>query len=317
MKKIKILILLCFVFLAAGCEGDPLKSWNDTNVKKEIVSYVKKTTNKQSKTFIPKANRIAVFDLDGTLIPEQPSLMEMYMLNGAMELIKASPNLASREPYKTIWETDGAKFPKNMNRKMFADLMTRTQAGASLEAFKIDAAQFFSSAVYPKLDLPLTKIAYKPQLELIKYLQNNGFSVYICSGSEIELIRAISVDLFNIAPDNIIGSTVKYAYDKKNNMIVRALTGVNINNEETKPANIATFIGIIPVFAVGNVRSGGDIHMLRYSQASMYPNMQLMINHDDEAREFAYAEKDNVSLNKAQEYNWHIISMKNDWKDIF
>ena len=57
--------------------------------------------------------------------------------------------------------------------------------------------------------------------------------------------------------------------------------------------------------------------MLRYSQASEYPSFQLLIDHDDEKREFLYTEADNISLKWAEKYNWNIVSMKKDWKQIF
>jgi hypothetical protein len=85
----------------------------------------------------------------------------------------------------------------------------------------------------------------------------------------------------------------------------------------TKPVGIDLRIGRIPIFVGGNVRSGGDIGQLKYSQTNKLPNFQLLINHDDEVREFAYAEKDNASLNAAKSGAWHVVSMKKDWERIF
>jgi len=90
-----------------------------------------------------------------------------------------------------------------------------------------------------------------------------------------------------------------------------------INDKKTKAYAIQKIIGKRPVFATGNVKSGGDIYMLRYSQGSKYPNFQLLINHDDADREFSYDEKDGISMIWAKRYNWNILSMKNDWKQIF
>lgn len=90
-----------------------------------------------------------------------------------------------------------------------------------------------------------------------------------------------------------------------------------INDKEGKPVGIDLYIGQRPIFAMGNVRSGGDIAMLSYSQAQAKPSLQLIINHDDNKREFAYQEPDNVSLNAAAQNGWLIISMKNDWQTVF
>jgi hypothetical protein len=85
----------------------------------------------------------------------------------------------------------------------------------------------------------------------------------------------------------------------------------------TKPVGIDLHIGRIPIFVAGNVRSGGDIGQLTYSQTNELPNFQLLINHDDEVREFAYAESDNASLDAAETGGWHVVSMKHDWQRIF
>lgn len=90
-----------------------------------------------------------------------------------------------------------------------------------------------------------------------------------------------------------------------------------MNDALTKPAATEQRIGRIPIFVTGNVRSGGDIGQLMYGNTNQLPNFQLLVNHDDEVREFAYAEKDNASLNAAKEGSWQVVSMKNDWKRIF
>jgi hypothetical protein len=76
-------------------------------------------------------------------------------------------------------------------------------------------------------------------------------------------------------------------------------------------------LGTRPLLAMGNVRSSGDIGMLRYSQGRKGPSLQLLVNHDDEKREFAYAEADNASLSAAKENGWLIVSVKNDWESVF
>jgi hypothetical protein len=83
-----------------------------------------------------------------------------------------------------------------------------------------------------------------------------------------------------------------------------------------KPVGIDLHIGKRPVFTAGNVRSGGDIAMFTYSQQQQ-PSFQLLINHDDAQREFAYQEPDNASLNAARTNGWQVVSMKKDWQTVF
>ena len=89
------------------------------------------------------------------------------------------------------------------------------------------------------------------------------------------------------------------------------------NDKEGKPVGIQMHIGQRPVFACGNEGGAGDLAMLRYSSGSKYPSFQLIVNHNDSIREYNYQEKDNLSLNTAAKYKYHVISMKDDWKTIF
>ena len=91
----------------------------------------------------------------------------------------------------------------------------------------------------------------------------------------------------------------------------------SFNDKEVKPVNIDLHIGKRPLIAVGNVRSGGDIGMLSYSQGRNGPSLQVLVNHDDDKREFAYVEKDNASLSTAKANGWLVVSIKNDWRSVF
>jgi formylmethanofuran dehydrogenase subunit E-like metal-binding protein len=90
-----------------------------------------------------------------------------------------------------------------------------------------------------------------------------------------------------------------------------------INDKDGKPVSIVRHIGRRPILSVGNERNGGDIDHLRFSRESTGPNMQIMINHDDAAREAQYAEKDGASLAASKKYGFKVLSIKNDWKQVF
>ena len=163
----------------------------------------------------------------------------------------------------------------------------------------------------------MNQVAYKPQVEFVKYLQDNGFTVYICSGGDIDFMRGISKELYNIDREYVIGTVVKYKYDVESNRVIRTDKILATNDMEMKPVNIAQFIGKIPVIAVGNIGNSGDVDMLKYSQSSDYKTLQFLVYHDDEAREAAYGADDIKSLKGVEKNGWYIISMKNDWRVVF
>lgn len=279
--------------------GDPLPSWNETPVKTSIKDYIKKITTPNTPDFIPVEDRIATFDNDGTLWAEQPPNEILF------SEAKAQAKNIKHKPLE------------KMNQQEVLKFLYATHTGMTSEEFADEVDKFFEEAQHPKLNVPLKQTIYQPQVELIKYLISNGFKVYICSGGTIDFIREVSQELYSVPKEQVIGTNFHYDYDENSNALKRMPKIEFINDKKTKAYGIQKVIGKRPVFASGNVRSGGDIYMLRYSQGSKYPSYQLMINHDDAAREFAYDEKDNISLNWAQRFNWTVLSIKNDWKVIF
>ena len=185
------------------------------------------------------------------------------------------------------------------------------------DEFESDVKDYFTTAIYPGRNVPISQIIYQPQLELLRYLRANGFKTYICTGGTVEFVRGVSEQLYGIPKEQVIGTTFKYKFIDSTLSIMREPSAALINDKEGKPVGIQMHIGKRPVLACGNEGGGGDIAMLKYSQGSKYPTLQLIVNHDDAAREYAYQEKDNASLNAARRNKWQVISMKNDWKKIF
>ena len=165
--------------------------------------------------------------------------------------------------------------------------------------------------------MPFKQAAYLPQKELIQYLKGNGFKVFISTHDTADFVRPFSEELYGVPEENVIGSSFKYQYDKSRNSLVRLPEPAFVNTKEGKAYSLEMMTGKHPIFTVGNIGTGEDVYMLRYSQGSKYPNYQLLIRHDDPDREFAYGNKDNLSEEWAKKYNWKILSMKKDWKTIF
>ncbi len=328
MNGFMALVITCSLTFATSCkqdvknsktstfQSDPLPSWNDGDLKQAIVDYVNKVTTEGTADFIPVIDRIATFDNDGTLWPEKPIIQGEFAKYRAVKMLEADPKLAQKQPFKAIATKDLSYFQQG-GLKAFAELIIATQTGMNVDDFYVDSKAFFDNFKYPKYDLTGKQLAYKPQLELLEYLRSNGFTTYICTGGDIDFVRSISSDFYGIPANQIIGSAMVYKYDETSRRVIRTSQMLRMNDQQTKPDGIQLYLGKRPVFACGNEGGKGDIQMLEYSQSSPYPTFQMIVNHNDSIREFAYSEPDNASLNASAKNNWHVIDMANDWKVVF
>ncbi|MBP1222037.1 HAD family hydrolase [Flavobacterium sp. 1355] len=331
----KIYILPLFLFLLISCKraenttevsqkdsttvainGDPLPSWNDGTIKSDIIAYVEKVTKEGSPDFIPKENRIATFDNDGTLWAEKPYVQELFAFYRVKKMVEANPALAQKQPFKAVIEKDKTFFAKGGDKALI-ELVAATHTGMTEDEFEKSTEEFFAAAQYPGKNVPLKQIRYQPQLELLDYLRANGFKTFIVTGGTIELVRAISADFYGIPKEQVVGTSFKYKFDDATNTIKREPALDLLDDKAGKPIGIQLHIGQRPVFACGNEGGAGDLAMLRYSSGSKYPSFQMIVNHNDSIREYSYQEKDNLSLSTAAKYKYHVVSIKDDWKTIF
>lgn len=296
--------------------GDPLPSWNDNALKKDIIAYVEKVTKEGSPDFIPIKNRIATFDNDGTLWAEKPLVQELFAFYRVKKMVEANPALAQKKPFKAVIEKDKSYFEKGGDKALI-ELVAATHTGMSEDEFETSVAEFFKVAKIPGKETALKSIRYQPQLELLNYLRANGFKTFIVTGGTIEVVRGISEDFYGIPKEQVVGTSFKYKYDADKNVVLREPALDLFNDKEGKPVSIQLHIGQRPVFACGNEGGAGDLAMLKYSQGSKYPSFQMLVNHNDSIREFNYQEKDNLSLNTAAKNKYHVINMKDDWKKVF
>jgi phosphoserine phosphatase len=294
---------------------DPLPSWNDGAIKSSIIDYVNRVT-KEGPDFIPLTDRIATFDNDGTLWAERPYVQELFALSQVKKMVENDPSLAKRQPFKAVVEGD-REYLKKGGDKALIELVAQTHTGMSEAAFEMATTAFFAGATFPGLNVPIRQIRYQPQLELLDYLRANDFQVYICTGGTIEFVRSISMEYYGVEPDHVIGTSFQYVYVDSTKEIYRQPALDHFNDKTGKPVGIQLHIGKKPVFACGNEGGSGDIAMLSYCQSSTYPTFQLLINHDDDVREFLYSEGDSASLKAAAAGQWNVVSIKNDWREVF
>jgi len=303
-----------------GPPADPLPSWNDGPIKRRLIDYVVRTTTAGSPDFIPPDERLATFDNDGTLWPEKPMyIQEAFMLARIRRLAAADPALGKKQPYKAILAGDFSAVEQG-GTKALMEIFATTSTGMTEEEFAREVAEFFTTAQHPTLHLPYTALAYRPMVELLALLRARGFQTWLCSGGGTDFMRVVSQTMYGIAREQVIGTSITTELVSREGRLSLlrkpALSGV-LNDKAGKPVGIGLYVGRRPVFAAGNIRSGGDIEMLAYTQANRRPSFEIVIKHDDAVREFAYQEKNGETLAAARKNGWPVVSMKRDWKTIF
>lgn len=303
-------------------EQTPLASWNDTKVKQDIIAYVKDVTNSESPNFIPIKDRIATFDNDGTLWAEQPFYFQLFFaLDQVKALAPKHPEWKNKQPFKAVLENNMGELMKQ-GKAGLLEIVAVSHAGMSTDDFEASVSKWINSAQHPTKKKLYKELIYQPMLELVKYLQDNQFKVFIVSGGGIDFMRAWAEDVYGIPKDQIVGSTLQAKYDYNNGKpFITKLPALDFNDDkEGKPVAIEKYIGKKPVFAAGN--SDGDLQMLQWAASNKYKNFELYVHHTDSIREWAYDRKSpvgtlNKGLDEGKAKKWAFVDMKNDWKVIF
>ena len=299
-----------------------LESWNNGAAKAAIVDFVARVTKEGGAQHVPFSERVAVFDNDGTLWCEQPMQVQIvFLIDRAKELAGKDPTLKERPAFRALLEQDfGALLANGKQGAM--ELLAATHAGMSEEEFEATARSWFASARHPKFGRLFKQCTYRPQVELLGYLRDNGFKTYIVSGGGVDLMRAFAEEAYGIAREQVIGSSMKLRFEIKDGRPQLMKVGElgSFDDREVKPANIGLHIGRRPLLAFGN--SDGDLAMMRYTKGGAGPRLALLLHHDDHEREFAYDREFKLSplseaLDKAVDHDITVVSMRRDWKVIF
>jgi len=292
---------------------DPLPSWNDTVAKTRILTFIKQASDPAHPGFIPKNERIAAIDLDGTLIVEKPLSVQVEVaLDLLRRQVRDDRSLRDQQPWKAARENDLEYIRENLN-----EVLLKAVEGMSLAEYRKYAALVLRNNRHPRFDLPYKSTVYKPMLELIQTLHEAGFRVYLVGGAQTEFIRALAAEkIDSIEPYEVIGSRVAIEFDpgegnprfKQNGYFLEPDNWLN-----GKAENIRELLGMGPVIVAGN--SMGDLEMLTYADSNSRPHLCLVINHDDENREYAYPDKELLDLAKKE--GWTVVSIKGDWSKLF
>lgn len=301
---------------------DILKSWKDSVARKSIIDLVESITEEGSSDFVPIKDRVATFDNDGTLWCEQPLQVQFfYVIDRIKEIAESNPEMKETQPFKAFLEQD-LKTISTFTKQQLMEFLFTAMGEKTPEELASAVKNWFETARNPKFNFSYYDCAFKPQLELLDYLRANDFKVFIVSGGGIEFMRVISEKIYGIPTDCVIGSSVKTAIVMNGTVPVinRLKELANFDDREEKVLNIHLHIGKRPILAFGN--SDGDLAMLRYTLAGNGKRLALLLHHDDAEREVAY-DRDfkisplNEALDVAAAEGIQVVSMKNDWAEVF
>lgn len=343
-----IMLLLCMGNIFIGCGRQPerilqsedsirkqpeLDSWSEDSVNKQkIIEFVEDVTDEDSENFVPVEDRIATFDFDGTIISEKSTWLEL-----AVAIYKIETELSDNA--ELVNKKDELLFNLKQNpepdntRELIEYVTGKAFEGVPQEDFIDYMHEFMQEKKAGFKDLRYADSFYKPMFELIAYLQENKFTVYIVSGSERGVMWGATEGILDLPRSQMIGGDITLIVDDRYADVTADTKGHNILEPDdlmfrglgftqhsagnSKVYNIYHQIGIRPVFACGN--TADDFSMLNYAKYNpKYKGFALLINHDDEEREYKYhTDKRQYWDGLAYKYEWNIVSMKNDFKNIF
>lgn len=332
-QRTYLALIVCILSgILCGCGArDALPSWNDDSVnKKAIIDFVKDVTNKKSDNYVPVEERIATFDMDGTIVVEKKVWLELAVavyridneLSDDKELVAQKDKLLEKikmdpEPADT--------------GQLIADVTGKAFQGMSQEDFVAYMNRFMQEEKPDFPGLTYKDCFYKPMLELIQYLQKNDFTVYIVSGSERGVVWGAASEVVMLPRSQMIGGdiTLKAGVEgsspdvsgheifEPEDSLIRGLGFTQHSVKMDKVYNIYHQIGIRPILACGN--TDGDFSMLNYVKYNPdHAGLALLINHDDDEREYQYNVKERAEWDAlSEQYGWNVISMKNEFDSIF
>jgi len=293
---------------------DKLASWNGGSAKQAIVEFIERTTTPGGPDYLEPAERVATFDNDGTMWIEQPLPVQLdFIFRSLAAAAQRDSSLAEQQPYKAILEQD-EEFFAAVGQQQPEAIMSLEKAlaanwhGTKPSEFDAEVLRYLEGTKSEKFDKPYTELVYKPMLELFDLLRANEFRVFVCSGGGRDFMRVIAESAWGINKEDVIGTAPQYEYkDGELRRTDEVLGGIALG--PGKPEHIFATAGRLPTFAGGN--ADVDIEMLESAKFS------ILVVHDDDEREFAYTAAAEKSVAAAEQQDWTLVSVKNDWKMVF
>lgn len=313
----------CSLILTIGtAAADPLPSWNDTDAKTRIIAFVDEVTDAGSSTYVTPADRIAVFDNDGTLWGEQPVYFQfIFAMDRLANMATENPAILTSDVLKAAAAGD-LKTVAAAGEDGLLEVVTVSHSGLSVDAFDSEVSAWLETARHPDTGRAFDDMVYQPMLELLSYLRDEGFDTYIVSGGGVHFMRAFAEEVYGIPPEQVIGSAGKTSYQVIDGVpTVMKDPGIAfIDDKEGKPVAIDSKIGKRPIFVGGN--SDGDFAMLEWATTGDGPRFGMIIHHTDAEREVAYDRDSHIGklvrgLDEGPDRGWLIVDMAKDWSRVW
>lgn len=304
--------------------ADPLPSWNDCAAKRGIVAFLDQVTDEASPGFVPPAERVAVFDNDGTLWPENPvPFQAAFGFDELRRRVGSEPGLAASSMVQAALAGDFGTLVADGYAGL-RQVVELTHADVTADAFHQSVEAWLESARHPRFGRRYDDLTYQPMQELLRLLDVAGFKNFIVSGGGADFMRVWVERVYRIPHERVVGSTGRTAFELRDGVpvLTKSLDHLFVNDKHAKPAGIHQFIGRRPVMCFGN--SDGDHAMLQYTTINNpRPSFGLIVHHTDGEREYAYDAVTKstgqlvAALAEAPARGWHVVDMKRDWNTVF
>ena len=306
----------------AQAQTDPLPSWNDGAAKQAITGFVARVTQEGGPGFVKPAERIAVFDNDGTLWCEHPMYVQLaFAFDRVKALAPLHPEWKDTQPFKAVLEGDMKAIAESGERAV-VELVMATHAGMTVEEFDKIVEDWLAVARHPRFNRLYTQLVYQPMLEVLGLLRASGFKTFIVSGGGVEFMRPWTERIYGVPPEQVVGSSIKTKFEMRDGRpsLFRLPEADFVDDKAGKPVGINEHIGRRPIAAFGN--SDGDLEMLQWTTMSGGVRFGLIVHHTDAEREYAYDRGTSFgrldkALNAAAVNKWTVAGMRQDWKVVF
>ena len=311
-----------------------LSDWTaDARAKGELERYMAAITDPESEDFIPVEDRIAVFDLDGTLFCEtDPNYFDYTLLK-----------------YRVLEDPDYRDRASEFEKEVAEKIREQNETGKSFSGLEVDHGRAVASAFagmtvaefnayiqdfkqqpMPSYDGMLRGEGwYEPMLQVVNFLKANDFTVYVVSGTDRLIVRGIACNSpLGLPNRQLIGSDetivssnqngedgLSYVFTEGDELVLGGEFLIK-NLKMNKVSVIMQEIGQQPVLSFGN--STGDSSMAEYvTSGNPYRSLAFMLCCDDTERENGNEAKAAKMFDLCAEYDWVPVSMKNDWTTIY
>jgi hypothetical protein len=300
-------------------DADILPSWRPGPTRDAVTGFLAAVRD------VPVAERVALFDCDGTLWCERPSYVQLdFFLAELRARARVDPSLADDPTFAALLGGDRGQLAA-IGLQAIGHALAGLFAGWTPEEFTASARAFLADAAHEELGRPLRTIAYQPMLELLDALRDLDFTIGIVTGGGTEFVRAVGHDLFGVPPELVVGTLIGYEFVRTEDGrpgLRRTASIVGVANEgAAKVPHVQAALGRRPILAAGN--SGGDRELLEWACTGDRPGLALLVDHDDAEREYAYTgraatftEAEPITTVAAR-LGWTTISMADDWATVF